>query len=74
MVEAHSERPVMLKPSREFEARYRLSEVVDRPLWLASAFREPDFGAHPWVMWQASDRRRVEGASHPVGWNVVRPE
>lgn len=74
MAEAHSERPVMLKPSRDFEAHYRLSETVDRPLWLASAYREPDYGAHPWVMWQASDRRRIDGASSPVGWNVVRPE
>jgi lysozyme len=74
MVEAHSERPVMLYVTPEFDERYRVSEAIDRPLWLRSLFREPSYGAHPWVMWQANDRRSVDGVEIPVSWNVVRPE
>lgn len=74
MVEAHSERPVMLHVTRAFDAQYRISEAIDRPLWLHSPFREPSYGAHPWVMWQANDRRSVDGVDTPVSWNAVRPE
>lgn len=74
MVEAHSERPVMLYVTREFDEHYRVSEAIDRPLWLRSLFREPTYGDHPWVMWQASNRRSIDGVSKPVDWNVVRPE
>lgn len=74
MVEAHSERPVMLYVTREFDEHYRISDAIDRPLWLRSLFREPAYGAHPWVMWQANNRRRIDGVETPVDWNVVRPE
>lgn len=73
MVEAHAERPVVLKLSKSIEARYRISEAIDRPLWLESRFVPPDYGAHPWLMWQANRALNVEGAAAPVGWNVLRP-
>lgn len=74
MVEAHSEKPVMLYMTREFEDQYKVSEAVDRPLWLRSIYFEPGYGAHPWVMWQANPRRSVDGVEGPVDWNVVRPQ
>ena len=74
MVEAHSERPVMLTLTREFEAQYKVSEAIDRPLWLRRIGLAPDYGAHAWVMWQANPKRRVDGIEGPVDWNVVRPQ
>ncbi len=74
MVEAHSEKPVMLYITREFEEQYRVSEAIDRPLWLRRIALEPDYGGHPWVMWQAHNRRRVDGIDGPVDWNVLREQ
>ena len=72
MVEAHSEKTMILYVTREFDAAYRVSSAFDRPLWLRSIFFEPRYGAHRWVMWQANPRRRIAGISGPVDWNVVR--
>lgn len=72
MVEAHSEKPVILYLTREFDESYRVSEAIDRPLWLRRMFLEPNYGAHPWVMWQAHARRRVDGIEGPADWNVLR--
>lgn len=74
MVEAHSEKPVMLYITREFDEHYRVSEAIDRPLWLRRMFFEPQYGSHRWLMWQAHSRRRVDGIDGPVDWNVVRDE
>ncbi len=72
MVEAHSEKPVVLYLTREFEDAYRISSAIDRPLWLRRMALEPDYGSHPWLMWQAHARRRVDGIDGPVDWNVLR--
>ncbi len=72
MVEAHSGKPVVLYLTREFDEAYRISDAVDRPLWLRRLFIEPAYGARQWVMWQASNLRRVDGIEGPVDWNVVR--
>jgi len=74
MVEAHSEKPMMLYLTREFEEQYKVGEAIDRPLWLRRIGLAPDYGAHPWVMWQANPKRRVDGIEGPVDWNVVRPQ
>ena len=74
MVEAHSEKPMMLYLTREFEDRYHISEAIDRPLWLLRIGLTPGYGAHPWVMWQANPRHRVDGIEGPVDWDVVRPQ
>lgn len=72
MVEAHSEAPVMLYLTSEFDAFYRISETVNRPLWLRRPAFMPDYGARPWVVWQVNPRRRINGIDGPVDWNVVR--
>jgi lysozyme len=74
MVEAHSEKPIMIRMTRDFESRYRISEAIDRPLWLQRAGLKPNYGAHDWVMWQASRMRRIEGIDGVVDWNVVHPQ
>ena len=71
MVEAHSERPVILLVSRAFEAQYRVTEALDRPVWSAQNFFPPDYAARPWRMWRANDMRRIDGVNGPINWDVV---
>lgn len=71
-VEAHTGKPVLIYTTREFEEYYQLTAAIDRPLWLRRIAFPPDFGARPWVMWQASNFRSVDGISGRVDWNVVR--
>lgn len=73
MVEAHSEKPVILRVSRAFDADYKLSRAVDRPLWLTSAYLTPSYGERQWVMWRANPRLSVSGMSFATSWSVVRP-
>jgi len=71
MVEAHTERPVLLLVSKRFEANYTVTAALDRPVWSAQNFFPPDYAARPWRMWRASDMRRVEGVEGPINWDVV---
>jgi len=71
-VEAHSGKRAILYLTREFDDHYRISEGVDRPLWLRSIVFEPRFGARPWTVWQASAFRRLDGIAGGVDWNVMR--
>jgi lysozyme len=71
MVEAHSERPVLLLVSQRFEAAYTVTGALPRPIWSGQNFFPPDYAARPWRMWRASDMRRIEGVNGPVNWDVV---
>ena len=71
MVETHSERPMILFVSRAFDAQYRVTAALDRPVWSAQNFFPPDYAARPWRMWRASDMRRIDGVTGPVNWDVV---
>ena len=71
MVETHSERPVILFVSRAFDAHYRVTASLDRPVWSAQNFFPPEYAARPWRMWRASDMRRIDGVTGPVNWDVV---
>jgi lysozyme len=71
MVEAHTQRPVLLLVSKRFEANYSVTAALDRPVWSAQNFFPPDYAARPWRMWRASDMRRVDGVEGPVNWDVV---
>ena len=72
-IEAHSEKPAILAVSKEFEELYNISSGIDRTFWLEANFFPPDYATKPWVMWRASDMRRISGLDGPVNWNVVRP-
>ena len=71
MVEAHTQRPVLLLVSKRFEANYDVTSALDRPIWSAQNFFPPDYAARPWRMWRASDMRRIDGINGPVNWDVV---
>lgn len=72
-IETHMRKPVLLKVSRRFDAAYRVTAAIDRPIWSIQNFFPPDYAARPWRMWQASDMRRIDGAPTMVHWNVVAP-
>ena len=73
MVEAHTGKPVLLKIGKPFDAVYRVTSAVARPVWAVQDFFPPDYPARPWRMWQASGMRRIDGIEGPVHWNVVAP-
>lgn len=73
ILETHSGKPVMLRIDPDFEAHYRVSAAIPRPLWSTGIFFPPTYLARPWRMWQASTIRRIEGVDRPVNWNVVAP-
>lgn len=72
-IENHSGNPALLRISPEFESAYQISEGLSRTVWLMGNFVPPDYAAKSWVMWQASDIYRINGAPAGVRWNVVRP-
>ena len=72
-IEGHSGKPAIIIVSKEFEEDYAISSGISRTFWLEGNFFPPDYATKPWVMWRASDMRRVSGIEGPVNWNVVRP-
>ena len=72
-IEAHSGKTAIIAVSPDFEELYDLGSGINRTLWLEGNFFPPDYATKPWVMWRASDMRRVSGVDGPVNWNVVRP-
>lgn len=73
-IEAHTGKRSLIAPGPAFEADYKVTEGIARTTWLRRDFFEPDYGAHPWAMWQANDYIRLTGAEGTVGWNVLRPQ
>ncbi|MGN6690132.1 MAG: glycoside hydrolase family 25 protein [Sphingopyxis sp.] len=73
-IEAHTGKRSLIAPGPSFESDYKVTQSIARTTWLRRDFFEPDYGAHPWAMWQANDYVRLSGADGTVGWNVVRPE
>jgi lysozyme len=70
-VETHTGHRMILKIASRFEAQYRISDAIDRPLWTMGFLFPPAYLARPWTMWQASPYRRVEGAGEPLNWDVM---
>ncbi|MPT48099.1 MAG: glycoside hydrolase family 25 [Sphingobium sp.] len=73
LVETHGGKAALIRISPAVETRYELSSGINRTLWLERNYFLPDYAAHPWVMWTASDARRIEGIEGPVEWDVVAP-
>lgn len=73
MVEAHTGQATILYLTRDFEETYQISSAIDRSLWLRRIFFVPNYATHPWVIWQASNVRRIDGINGPVNWNIVQP-
>ncbi|MDO9367403.1 MAG: GH25 family lysozyme [Sphingopyxis sp.] len=73
-IEAHTGKRSLIAPGPAFEADYKVTQGIARTTWLRRDFFEPDYGAHPWAMWQANNYVRLSGADGTVGWNVLRPK
>ena len=73
LIEAHLGKPALIRISPEFEEAYQIGEGINRTLWLEGNFFPPDYAGRPWVLWTASDIRRIEGIGQAVEWDVVRP-
>ena len=71
-IEAHTGKESLIAPSPAFEEQYQVTKDIARTTWLRRDFFAPEYGAHPWAMWQANDYMRISGADGTVGWNVVR--
>lgn len=72
-IEAHAGKPVLLAPSADFEARYRVGGRIERNLWLARDFAEPTYAGRPWTLWTANAALQTEAAASPLRWVVARP-
>ncbi|TXC73991.1 glycoside hydrolase family 25 [Sphingorhabdus soli] len=72
-VEAHAGLPMMLMPDADFEEAYHISAAFERSVGVIGDFREPDYAARHWALWQASDWARLDGVDGAVRWNVVYP-
>jgi len=73
-IEAHMGKRSLIAPGPAFESDYQVTQGIARTTWLRRDFFEPDYGAHPWAMWQANDYIRLSGADGTIGWNVLRPQ
>ena len=73
-IEAHMGKRSLIAPGPALERDYQVTRGIARTTWLRRDFFEPDYGAHPWAMWQANDYVRLSGADGTVGWNVLRPQ
>lgn len=73
LIEAHLGKPALIRVSPQFEDIYRVGKGINRTLWLEGNFFAPSYAERPWVIWAASDIRRVDGVETAVEWDVVRP-
>ena len=73
MIEAHGGKPALIRVAKDFDVLYDIGDGINRTLWLDGNLFPPDYAARPWVMWTASNIRRVGGIAGPVDWSVVRP-
>jgi lysozyme len=72
-VEGHVGQPAVLKLSPAFEERYRIARRIERNLWLARDWWQPDYAGRPWTLWTANRALRTEAGDTPVRWVVVQP-
>ena len=72
-VETHTGKPVILKVSKQFEARYHIAARIDRNLWLERTRFQPDYAGRPWTLWTANHALANEADSEPLRWVVVQP-
>lgn len=71
-IETHTGKPVILKLSRRFEARYHIAATIDRNLWVSGERFEPDYAGRPWTLWTASTHLVTDAGDEPLRWVVVQ--
>lgn len=72
-IESHAGKPAILAPSADFEEAYGVAARIDRQLWLARNFFEPDYAGRPWLLWTANGGLKTVAAEGSLRWVVVRP-
>lgn len=72
-IEGHAGRSAVLKLSPQFEQRYSIARSIERNLWLASDWRQPDYAGRPWTLWTANSHLQTAVADSPVRWVVAQP-
>lgn len=71
-MEMHAAKPVILKVSEAFEARYKIAGTMDRDLWLMRDRARPDYAPRPWLLWSANSQMESEASEAPLEWVVVQ--
>ena len=71
-IELHTQKPVILKLSQEFEARHRTARSTARDLWLVRDRAKPDYAGRPWLLWSANSQLMSEASNEPIEWVVVQ--
>lgn len=72
-IETHAGKPVILKVTAGFEARYGIAHKLDRNLWLVRDRLMPDYAGRPWTLWTANTHLANEVAQDDLRWVVVQP-
>ena len=72
-IETHTGKAAILKVSRSFEQRYKISARIDRNVWLEQLRFQPDYAGRPWALWTATDRLSTAALEARVRWVVVQP-
>lgn len=72
-VESHTGQRAILKLSADFEAAYRIASRIERDLWLARAWLEPEYAGRPWTLWTANPALWSDVTTNPVRWVVAQP-
>lgn len=67
LVEAATERPMLVYVLSDFDTEYQITDVIDRPRWIRSLYHRPD---ESWSIWQYSFRASVDGVQDGVDLNV----
>ncbi|WP_109807101.1 GH25 family lysozyme [Sphingosinithalassobacter portus] len=71
--ESHLGKTPILRISKRFEDRYRISEAFPNRLWAVGTFFPPDYLARGWTLWQANRFRHAKGVTGALNWNVIAP-
>jgi len=71
-IETHAGKPVILKLARNFQARHRSAQSLERDLWLMRDRAQPDYAGRPWLLWSANSSLMSEASEEPVEWVVVQ--
>lgn len=72
-VETHTGKPVILKVTPRFQARYEVAHKLDRNLWLVRDRLLPGYAGRPWMLWTANGSLANEVAQGGLRWMVVQP-
>lgn len=70
LVESANGKRAVLYVGDDFNAAYRVTDSVRRPLWQLRFLRRPDIGG--WVIWQVMGFARVDGVRGSVDLDVMR--